>query len=143
MTQEQIYTFEEIVNSKRIFYLDFGSKIIIFFYYLMISEMNPFGKILLFFRVTIFTFYIYICTITIIYRKLTTMMIIFSEILKSSSRFKTYYEHFYFSKTSQQIFIFLILEKKNYQPKLLCVFQYLHINLNVLRNFMTLYWATV
>ena len=37
---------------------------------------------------------------------------------------------------------FLILEKKNYQAKLLCVFQYLHINLNVLRNFVTLYWAT-
>ena len=48
----------------------------------------------------------------------------------------------YFSNTSQQIFRFLILEKKNYQAKLLSVFQYLIINLNVLRNFMTLYWAT-
>ena len=24
----------------------------------------------------------------------------------------------------------------------MCIFQYLHINLNVLRNVMTLYWAT-
>ena len=37
---------------------------------------------------------------------------------------------------------FLFFEKKNYQAQLLCVFYYLHINLNILSNFMTLYWAT-
>ena len=37
---------------------------------------------------------------------------------------------------------FQIQKKKNYQVNLLSVFQYLHINLNVLRNVMALYWGT-
>ena len=37
---------------------------------------------------------------------------------------------------------FQILEKKNYQTELLGVFQYLHINLKVLSNCMTLNWST-
>ena len=37
-------------------------------------------------------------------------------------RFKIENQNFYFSKTSPKIFRFLILEKKNYQAKFLCVF---------------------
>ena len=63
------------------------------------------------------------------------MVIIFMEILnfRPGSKFKII-----FPKLFGRFFIF---EKQNYQAKLLCLFQELHINLNVLRKFINLCWT--
>ena len=63
------------------------------------------------------------------------MVIIFTKILNFSPNLKL---ALIFRKLFGRL---LILEKQNYQTNLLCLFQELHINVNVLSKFINLCWA--